>query len=274
MIAGSISSCILPAVMSVSEISKGWLEQLPSGQFRRLFEHLPGTLFFAKDLELRLMMGNSAFIARCGKKLESEIIGLDDYQLFPRRLAGKYRENDLAVLGTGKPLMGILELFPDSVGHPDWSVTDKLPLFDREGRICGVCGTVRSYEGVRESLEPYLELQPAAEYLKRHFREKLNIAELARIVGMSERQLERKFQQTFQTSPRAYLKRIRILIAAGLLKRTLKSVTEIAVEVGFYDHSDLSRHFKTEMGESPSAYREEVGKRTPDAPVRKINDNR
>jgi AraC-like DNA-binding protein len=237
------------------EAQKRWMEEIPSGQFRKLFENLPGTLFFAKNRDLKLMMANAAFVARCGKSTEAEIVGIDDYDLFPDKFASKFRSDDLKVLETGKPIGGIVEMFPNAVGHPDWSVTDKMPLFDKDGKVCGICGTVRSYEGVRESLGGYLEVQPAAEYLKRNFRKKLDIQLLASLVGMSERQLERKFSETFRASPRAYLCRIRILIASELLKRTSKTVTEIALEVGFYDHSDLSRHFKREVGDSPSVFR-------------------
>ncbi len=231
------------------------MEEVPSGQFRKLFENLPGTLFFAKNRDLKLMMGNAAFIERCGKTTEAEIVGIDDFDLFPEKLATKFRSDDLKVLETGQAIHGIIELFPSAKGDPDWSVTEKMPLFGRDGSVCGICGTVRSYEGVRESLGGYLEVQPAAEYLKKNFRKKLDIAFLASLVGMSERQLERKFRETFRSSPRAYLCRIRILIASELLKRTSKTVTEIAFEVGFYDHSDFSRHFKKMMGESPTVFR-------------------
>jgi AraC-like DNA-binding protein len=240
---------------AVHEVQKRWIEELPSGQFRKLFEDLPGTLFFAKNRDLQLMMGNAAFIARCGKTTEAEIVGIDDYDLFPDKLASKFRRDDLKVLETGKAIGGIVELFPNAQGKPDWSLTDKMPLFGRDGKVCGICGTVRSYEGVRESLGGYLEVQPAAEYLKRHFRDKLDIAMLASLVGMSERQLERKFRETFNSSPRAYLSRVRVLIASELVKRTSNTITQIALEVGFYDHSDLSRHFKREMGEPPSEFR-------------------
>ncbi len=70
-----------------------------------------------------------------------------------------------------------------------------------------------------------------------------------------ERQRERKFREIFRHSPRSYLNRMRVLIAGELLKKTNKTVTEIAIEVGFYDHSDLSRHFKKEMGVPPSVFR-------------------
>ena len=31
-----------------------WMDELPPGQFRHLFDHLSGTLFFAKDIPMGL----------------------------------------------------------------------------------------------------------------------------------------------------------------------------------------------------------------------------
>jgi len=232
-----------------------WLETLSAGQFRLLFENLPGTLFFAKDRESRLMLGNPAFLQRCGLTSEDELMGFSDEELFSPRLAAKYRADDQKVLTSAQPLLGIIELFPGEEGRPEWSITDKLPLFNREGEVCGLCGTVRSYEGARAALQPYLELAPVADYIKEHFSEKLDVRNLAKMAGLSVRQLERRFRDTFQTNPRSYLIRMRILAACDLLERAEKSVTEIALEAGFYDHSDFSRQFRRFIGQSPTDYR-------------------
>lgn len=232
-----------------------WLHALSAGQFRLLFENLPGTLFFAKDRASRLMLGNPAFLSRCGLASEQDLFGFSDEELFPPRLAAKYRADDQKVMETGMPLLGIIELFPGAGGQPDWSITDKLPLFDRDGAICGLCGTVRSYEGARAALQPYLELAPVADYIREHYCEKLDVPHLATMAGLSVRQLERRFRRTFQTSPRSYLIRTRILAACALLENTERSVTEVALEVGFYDHSDFSRQFRRIIGESPTDYR-------------------
>ena len=237
------------------EPQERWLESLSAGQFRQLFEHLPGTLFFAKDRDSRLMLGNPAFLARCGLSSEEELMGFSDEELFPPRLAAKYRADDEKVMATAKPLLGIIELFPGERGEPDWSITDKIPLFDREGEVCGLCGTVRSYEGARAALQPYLELAPVANDIKEHFREKLDVSSLAEMAGLSVRQLERRFRKTFQTSPRAYLMRMRILAACDLLEKSESTVTEVALDVGFYDHSDFSRQFRRIIGQSPTDYR-------------------
>lgn len=232
-----------------------WIRSLQAGQFRQLFELVPHTLFFAKDLEGRLMLANTAFAQRCGFKSEAAIVGLRDEDIFPPALAERYREGDRRVIATGRPVLGIIELFPNVLGEPDWCETNKLPLHDGEGRVCGVCGTVRSYEGARAAIQPYLDLAPSADYLKQHYAERLDIGRLAKLSGMSVRQFERRFNQTFRMSPRTYLVRMRVAIAADLLRTTTRRATEIALEVGFYDHSDFSRQFRRIMGVAPTDYR-------------------
>ena len=234
-----------------------WNAGLQPGQFRHLFDSLPGTLFFAKDREGRLMAGNPAFVERCGFVREEELIGLTDERLFPPRLAEKYRRDDETVMASGRPLLGLIELFPNREGRPDWYLTDKLPLFDRAGGVHGLCGTVRSYEAQRAAIQPYLELAVAADHLKERFAEKLNVPSLAELSGMSVRQFERKFQATFRMSPRDYLMRMRLIAACRLLVGTNRSLTEIALECGYYDHSDFSRQFRRQMGQTASRYRAE-----------------
>ena len=148
------------------------------------------------------MAGNPAFVERCGFKREEEIVGITDGMIFPAKLAEKYRRDDERVMATGKPLLGLIELFPNRDGKPEWFITDKLPLFDHDGRVCGLCGTVRSYEAQRAAMLPYLELAVVADHLKTCYREKLDLPSLARMVGMSVRQFERKFRATFQMTPR------------------------------------------------------------------------
>ena len=209
------------------------------------------------------MFANAHFAERCGFKTEDEVVGLFDDDIFPPSLAERYREGDRLVITTGKPVLGLIELFPNLLGEPNWCETNKLPLFDREGKICGVCGTVRSYEGARAAIQPYLDLAPAADYLKEHYVERLNVGRLAKLSHMSVRQFERRFQQTFRMNPRTYLVRIRVAIAAEKLRSTNMSATEIALEVGFYDHSDFSRQFRRVMGVSPTAYRSQRAVRSP-----------
>ena len=241
--------------MSPAERRDEWISSLMPGQFRHLFDHLPGTLFFAKDRHGRLMAGNPAFVKHCGLASEEELTGLTDDRIFPARLAEKYRRDDELVLTEGRPLLGLIELFPNREGKPEWFITDKIPLRDHIGKVCGVCGTVRSYEAQRAAIKPYLELAGVAEHLRTNFRDKLNMPALARMAAMSVRQLERKFRATFQMTPRDFLIRMRLVTACEQLARTSLPLTTIAHDCGFYDHSDFARQFRRQMGQTASQYR-------------------
>lgn len=234
---------------------KKWDDALQPGQFRHLFDHLPGTLFFAKDLDGCLIAANPAFVKRCGFSDEAEIIGISDSAIFPPRMVEKFRADDEQVMATGKPLLGIIELFPNDDGKPEWFITDKLPLFNKSGKIHGLCGTVRSYEAQRAAMQTYMELATVADHIKIHFRDKLDSPQLAKMANMSVRQFERKFRATFQMAPRDYMVRMRVIQACELLATTNQPVTTVALESGFYDHSDFARQFRRHMGQTASQYR-------------------
>jgi PAS domain S-box-containing protein len=247
--------------MSGSPPTSEWLRHLQPEAIRALFEHLPGTLFFAKNADGAIMLGNRAFVERCGYPSLEKLAGRTDAEIFPPHMAAKYREDDLEVMRTKKPMLQIVELFPSRQGEPEWFITDKLPLFDAAGQVTGVCGIVRSYEGSRRALQPYLDLAPVADYIKAHSSEAISVRELARMAGLSVRQFERKFFDTFHTTPKHYLMRLRVLLACDELLETRRSITEIALAAGFCDHSAFARHFRKHMAMSPREYREKY--RTP-----------
>ncbi|MGQ9491544.1 MAG: helix-turn-helix domain-containing protein [Anaerolineae bacterium] len=56
-------------------------------------------------------------------------------------------------------------------------------------------------------------------------------------------------------TPIAYLNRYRIQQAKQLLTNTHKTITEIALEVGFSSSSYFSRIFRRKTGMTPEAYR-------------------
>lgn len=241
--------------MDSHELRRAWLDGLRPGSVQGLFEYLPDTLYFAKDAQLRLMAGNRAFVERCGFAREEDIVGLSDYEIFPMDLAEKYHTDDEHVLTSLEPLIGIVELFPNRVHDPVWFITDKIPLFDQQGEVAGLCGMVRSFEGAHASLQPYLELLPVIDYLKANYAHKISMLELAKMVGMSVRKLQRRFKDTFKTTPQSYIARLRVLQACDLLINTRLQITEIALAIGFYDHSAFSRKFSELMGVPPRAYR-------------------
>ncbi|GAA5484454.1 AraC family transcriptional regulator [Haloferula sargassicola] len=241
--------------MDAVEQAARWNQLLAAGEERRIFDHLPNHLYFVKNTALELMAANRAFLDRFGLRDVSELIGLTDRDLFPLELAEKYRQDDLRLLESGQPLHGLIELFPNRMGEPEWFITDKVPLRAGSGEIIGLCGVVRSYEGTRIELQPYLDLRGVVEYLKQHYADPISMTDLAGKVGISTRQLERRFRATFNTSPRQFVLKLRILRACEMLAGSKSSVTEIALATGFYDHSAFSRRFRAIMNLTPADYR-------------------
>ena len=88
---------------------------------------------------------------------------------------------------------------------------------------------------------------------------KVSMPDLARRVGMSVRKMQRRFKETFKTTPQKYIGKLRVLAACELLDSTGLAVTEIALRVGFYDHSAFSKKFSELMGVSPREYRRRQG---------------
>lgn len=145
-------------------------------------------------------MGNKLFVHHCGFKTEEELLGKTDYDIYPSELAEQYRSCDRIILETGEPQNNIIELFPNYLGDPIWFMSNKIPLFDRQGEIIGLCGTCQSYEESSQFIRPYLELSKAIEYIKNNYQREINIEELADKVNLSTRQFERRFKNTFKTT--------------------------------------------------------------------------
>jgi AraC family transcriptional regulator, carnitine catabolism transcriptional activator len=79
--------------------------------------------------------------------------------------------------------------------------------------------------------------------------------ELAKLAGLSLRQLERLFSADLgQTIGESYL-RLRLEKAAELLRNTGMTITAVSVACGFQNGSHFSRAFKARFGRPPSAQR-------------------
>lgn len=219
--------------------------------FYRLFDYMPEIAFFAKDRHFRLMCASQRFLARFGLNEEREIVGKDDFELFPERLAENFRRDDVEVMRTGEPKLNIVELFFNDQGVPDWFITNKLPLRDARGRILGVMGTVHNYEARREMLHPYAQLDRAIAYIREHFRAGVSVKELGHAIRLSPRQLHRKFQAAFGTSPQTFIMKLRIQAACEALQLAGAEIQEVARAHGFCSQSAFTRLFQKYIGVTP-----------------------
>jgi transcriptional regulator GlxA family with amidase domain len=88
--------------------------------------------------------------------------------------------------------------------------------------------------------------------MEQHLADPLPIADIARRLQLSTRQLERLFQTVMGQRPAEFYRRLRLRYARFLLDTTGRSVTDIALEAGFSDCAHFSRQFKAQHGFTPS----------------------
>jgi AraC-like DNA-binding protein len=85
----------------------------------------------------------------------------------------------------------------------------------------------------------------------------LGLDEFARMAGMSVSTFKRFFKQVFADSPGQYIINKKLSIASLLLKKSTKSVREIAYEVGFENPAHFTRMFNKKYKIPPTKFREE-----------------
>ena len=83
---------------------------------------------------------------------------------------------------------------------------------------------------------------------------KNNIVSTAKAFSLSRRQFERRFKTLTGFSPKMYERIIRFQKASSEYNNQGKSLTQIALEYGYYDHSHFSNEFKKFSGYKPKDY--------------------
>ncbi|MBP6783376.1 MAG: AraC family transcriptional regulator [Verrucomicrobiales bacterium] len=228
----------------------------PLSHFHRLFDHIPGLHFFAKNREGHLMFASQGLRARYSMRDETEIIGMTDFDLNPDLMARAYVDDDERLLAGKTKVIERLELWWDGQGMPDWFMVTKLPLCDRKGKIQGVMGLLRRPDDADRQLPVFQTVARAVEIIRRDFAKPVVIEEISRICGQSLRQLQRRFRTAFGITPQEFLIKTRVLASQRLLEETSRNAAEIARLCGFVDASSFTQHFRKRMGMTPTAYRE------------------
>lgn len=95
------------------------------------------------------------------------------------------------------------------------------------------------------------------DYIENHLFEDITLDDLAEIAHLEKTYLITKFKEIWGLSPIKYVNTMRIERAKFLLKRSDKSITEIAYETGFGSIHYFSRYFKETVGLTPNEYRQD-----------------
>jgi len=220
-----------------------------------LFDHIPDTVFFLKDLTGRYLAVNQSLVERCGLREKRELVGRHVRDIFPIDLAERYATQDATVLRTGRPIVDHLELHWYERRRSGWCLTTKLPLRDDGRKIIGLVGISRDLRapGDRETIPA--SLADTLEYLETEYAEEISPASLARRAGLSPIRFARLVKRIFRLTPGQLITQTRLAAASRLLAETDQPVSEIAHACGFYDHSAFTRAFRSATGMAPTEFR-------------------
>ncbi len=134
-----------------------------------LIQNLPDAIYM-KDINYRKIISNKGDLINCGAKRPEEVIGLTDFDIFPKEMAEKYFEDDQQVIEHGKTIFNREEELP---GNPKrWILTTKVPLRNKNGQIIGLVGIghdITSRKQMMEELEAAKQKAEESDKLKSLF---------------------------------------------------------------------------------------------------------
>jgi AraC-like DNA-binding protein len=95
------------------------------------------------------------------------------------------------------------------------------------------------------------------EYLDGNYTDNISLERLAALVNISPFHLNHVFRHEVGVPPHAYQTQVRVHRSKSLLARGV-SIEQTALEVGFFDQSHFTKHFKRMMGYTPGVYQDSL----------------
>ena len=121
---------------------------LRRSQLNTLFDVLPAMVWY-KDTESRILMLNRLAAESMGRTVE-DTQGKSTFDIHPQD-ADKYRQDDLEVIRSRQPKLGIVETLHNAQGSRRWVKTDKIPVFSDAGDVMGVLVLSQDITEVKEA---------------------------------------------------------------------------------------------------------------------------
>ncbi|OHB44344.1 MAG: hypothetical protein A2Y13_09175 [Planctomycetes bacterium GWC2_45_44] len=106
------------------------------------------------------------------------------------------------------------------------------------------------------------EVLKALDFIKTNSRSILQVDDIATAIGMSRRNLARKFKNHLEMSIHDAIRQARTEGIRHMLIDTDLPITQIAISLGFTDASHISRYFKVQTGITPVEYRKKYSTKT------------
>lgn len=125
---------------------------------RNVLDNIPIKVYW-KDFNSKFMGVNKASLSEMGVENEEFVIGKSDFDFHEKKFAEKYRNDELAIMQSGKPKLNYIESQIRDSKEQSY-VTSKIPFFDTNKNVMGIIGTS---EDITERLETEIKLKKATE---------------------------------------------------------------------------------------------------------------
>lgn len=101
------------------------------------------------------------------------------------------------------------------------------------------------------------ELARACRYIREHACDGIDVSDVARVVSISRRQLERRFRERLGRTPHDEITLTQVARVKQLLRETRMTLEQIAASTGYSHTERLSTVFKRVTSQTPGTYRRE-----------------
>ncbi|OWV88222.1 diguanylate cyclase [Rhizobium sp. N122] len=98
---------------------------------------------YVKDRNSRFVVTNLNVARNHDRTKSSEMVGLTDFDLYPRETAQAFFDREQEIMASGEPLVDFEEPLVEEDGRERWFLTSKIPLRNRHGDLVGLAGVTR-----------------------------------------------------------------------------------------------------------------------------------
>ena len=140
------------------------------------------------------------------------------------------------------------------------------------GRSMAVlCAKVFEIEIERGSQSPFIifngqkehedePIKKAQVFIENNFQKRITVDELASMLALSRRNLERRFKKATANTTVEYIQRVKVEVAKMSLESSRENINEVMYKVGYTDSKAFRTTFKKITGLSPLQYRSKYNK--------------
>ncbi len=123
-----------------------------------IMDNVADSIYF-KDRQCRIIRASRKMAQNCGFDDPAKLIGQTDSTIFGQEFGEKTAIDDLHIMESGQPLIGLVENHVLRTGETNWTSTTKMPLRNKQGEILGLLGITRE---INELKRTELDLQHIA----------------------------------------------------------------------------------------------------------------